>query len=36
VAVPAAAGMRGILLGVSLGAVIASLRILIGIERPYT
>jgi len=36
VAVPAAAGMRGILLGVSLGAIIASLRILIGIERPYT
>jgi hypothetical protein len=36
VTVPAAAGMRGILLGVSLGAVIASLRILFGIERPYT
>lgn len=36
VAVPAAAGMRGILLGVSLGAMIASLRILVGIERPYT
>jgi len=35
VAVPGAAGMRGILLGVSLGAIVASLRILIGIERPY-
>ncbi|MGC9359038.1 MAG: hypothetical protein ACP5G7_01515 [Anaerolineae bacterium] len=36
VTVPAAAGMRGILLGVSLGAIIASLRILFGVERPYT
>ncbi len=36
VMVPAAAGMRGILLGVSLGAAIASLRILFGVEKPYT
>ncbi len=33
--VPAVAGARGILLGVSLGIVAAGLRILIGADRPY-
>jgi hypothetical protein len=33
--VPAVAGARGILLGVSLGVVAAGLRILIGADRPY-
>ena len=35
VAVPAAAGARGILLGVALGTVAVGLRVLMGIERPY-
>jgi hypothetical protein len=34
-AVPVAAGARGILLGVSLGALIAGLRLLLVIDRPY-
>ena len=34
--VPAAAGARGILLGVALGSVATSLRILIGLDRPYS
>jgi hypothetical protein len=33
--VPAVAGARGILLGVSLGIVAAGLRILMGADRPY-
>lgn len=33
--VPAVAGARGILIGVSLGIVAAGLRILIGADRPY-
>ena len=33
--VPAAAGARGILLGVALGAVATGLRILLGSDRPY-
>lgn len=36
IAVPALAGIRGILLGVSLGAVLTGIRILLGIERPYS
>jgi hypothetical protein len=34
--VPAMAGARGILLGIVLGTVVAGIRFLIGIERPYT
>lgn len=33
--VPAAAGARGILLGVSLGIIATGLRVLIGADRPY-
>jgi hypothetical protein len=33
--VPAVAGARGILLGISLGIVAAGLRILMGADRPY-
>jgi hypothetical protein len=33
--VPAAAGARGILLGVALGTVIIGIRVLTGVERPY-
>jgi hypothetical protein len=33
--VPAAAGARGILLGVALGTVAIGLRVLTGMERPY-
>jgi hypothetical protein len=29
------AGMRGILIGVALGAIVVALRLLTGIERPY-
>jgi hypothetical protein len=36
VAVPAMAGARGILLGVALGAVLTGVRLLLGIERPYS
>ena len=28
-------GMRGILIGVALGAIVVALRLLTGIERPY-
>lgn len=35
-AVPALAGVRGILLGVALGAVLTGVRLLLGIERPYS
>jgi hypothetical protein len=35
VQVPAAAGARGILLGIALGTVATSLRILLGVDRPY-
>jgi hypothetical protein len=34
--VPAMAGMRGILLGVALGAVLTGIRLLLGVERPYS
>lgn len=34
--VPTLAGIRGILLGVALGTIATSLRVLIGAERPYT
>ncbi|MFC2031526.1 hypothetical protein ACFLWA_12470 [Chloroflexota bacterium] len=34
-AVPAMAGVRGILLGVALGAVLTGLRVLLAAERPY-
>ncbi len=33
--VPAAAGARGILLGVALGTIATGLRVLMGVERPY-
>ncbi len=33
--VPAMAGIRGILLGVGLGAVLTGIRLLLGVERPY-
>jgi hypothetical protein len=33
--VPAVAGMRGILLGVALGALLTGIRLLLGVERPY-
>lgn len=33
--VPAAAGARGILLGVALGTITAGLRIIMGTDRPY-
>jgi hypothetical protein len=33
--VPAAAGARGLLVGVALGSVAAGLRILIGTDRPF-
>jgi hypothetical protein len=33
--VPAVAGARGILLGVSIGAIVTGLRVLIGADRPY-
>jgi hypothetical protein len=36
IAVPALAGIRGILLGVSLGAVLTGIRLLLGVERPYS
>ena len=36
VEVPAMAGMRGILLGVALGAVLTGIRLLLGVERPYS
>jgi hypothetical protein len=36
IAVPALAGVRGILLGVALGAVLTGIRLLLGIERPYS
>jgi hypothetical protein len=32
---PALAGLRGILLGASLGAIATSLRVLLGLDRPY-
>lgn len=35
VSVPAAAGARGILLGVALGVLVVGLRLLTGLERPY-
>ncbi len=34
-AVPAMAGVRGILLGVALGALLTGMRLLLGVERPY-
>ena len=34
--VPALAGIRGIMLGVALGTIATSLRILMGADRPYT
>jgi hypothetical protein len=36
VTVPALAGVRGLLLGVALGAIATSLRVLLGFDRPYT
>jgi len=35
VSVPAMAGVRGILLGVALGAILTGIRLLLGVERPY-
>jgi hypothetical protein len=35
-AVPAMAGVRGILLGVALGTLLTSIRLLLGVERPYS
>jgi hypothetical protein len=35
-AVPALAGVRGILLGVALGTLLTSIRLLLGVERPYS
>jgi hypothetical protein len=35
-AVPAMAGVRGILLGVALGALLTGVRLLLGAERPYS
>ena len=34
--VPAMAGVRGILLGVALGALLTGIRLLLGVERPYS
>ena len=34
--VPTLAGIRGILLGVALGTIATGLRVLIGVDRPYT
>jgi hypothetical protein len=34
--VPALAGMRGILLGVALGTLLTGIRLLLGVERPYS
>jgi type IV secretory pathway VirB2 component (pilin) len=34
--VPAMAGVRGILLGVGLGALLTGIRLLLGVERPYS
>jgi hypothetical protein len=34
--VPAMAGVRGILLGVALGTVLTGIRLLLGVERPYS
>ena len=34
--VPVLAGVRGILLGVALGAVLTGVRLLLGVERPYS
>jgi hypothetical protein len=34
--VPAMAGLRGILLGVALGAILTGVRLLLGTERPYS
>jgi uncharacterized membrane protein len=34
--VPAIAGVRGIVLGVSLGALLTGIRLLLGMERPYS
>ena len=34
--VPVMAGVRGILLGVALGAVLTGIRLLLGVERPYS
>ncbi len=36
VTVPALAGIRGILLGVSLGVILTGIRLLMGVERPYS
>jgi hypothetical protein len=35
VRVPAVAGARGLLLGITLGAVATGIRVLVGLERPY-
>jgi hypothetical protein len=34
--VPAAAGVRGILIGVALGTIATGLRLLVGLDRPYS
>jgi len=34
--VPTVAGVRGILLGVALGALLTGIRLLLGVERPYS
>jgi len=33
--VPVMAGVRGILLGVALGAILTGIRLFLGVERPY-
>jgi hypothetical protein len=35
-AVPALAGVRGLILGVALGTVVTGLRVLMGVDRPYS
>jgi hypothetical protein len=35
-AVPTTAGVRGILLGVALGTILTSIRLILGVERPYS
>jgi hypothetical protein len=33
--VPAMAGVRGVLLGIALGAILTGMRLLLAVERPY-
>jgi hypothetical protein len=34
--VPVMAGSRGILLGIALGTIVSGLRLLVGVDRPYS